>query len=72
MDITIPLDKMTTEGKIRTMEDLWDDLCRHVENIPSPLWHKDILAQREESVAAGRIKFNDWDSEKERIRQSVK
>jgi len=64
--------KMTMEDKIRTMEDLWDDLCRNAEKVPSPLWHKDILAQREESVSEGKIKFNDWDSEKEKIRQSLK
>lgn len=36
MSITIELDKMTTADKIRAMESLWDDLCRHADRIPSP------------------------------------
>ena len=71
MSITIELDKMTTADKIRAMESLWDDLCRHADRIPSPLWHKDILSQREKSVAKGKEKFNDWNKEKERIRKSL-
>lgn len=72
MNITIPLDKMTTEDKIRTMEELWDDLCKHADKVPSPSWHKDVLAQREEAVSEGKDNFNDWDIEKERIRQALK
>ena len=68
----LQLDKMTTADKIRAMESLWQDLCRHADSDPSPLWHKDILCQREKSVAKGRSKFNDWSKEKERIRKSVK
>jgi len=72
MNITIPLDEMSMEDKIRAMEELWDDLCRHADKVPSPLWHKEVLAQREEAVSEGKDKFNDWDSEKEKIRQSLK
>jgi hypothetical protein len=28
MDISLPLDKMTSLDKIAVMEKLWDDLCR--------------------------------------------
>jgi len=28
MDISLPLDKMTSLAKIAVMEKLWDDLCR--------------------------------------------
>jgi hypothetical protein len=63
---------MTVADKIRAMESLWDDLCRHADGVPSPLWHKDILSQQEKSVAKGRGQFNDWSKEKERIRKSLK
>jgi len=72
MNITIELKKMTTTDKIRTMEYLWDDLCRHANEVPSPSWHEEILYQREKSIAEGKEKFNDWDIEKEKIRQSLK
>lgn len=72
MSITIDLDKMTIADKIRAMESLWDDLCRHSEEVPSPLWHKDILSQREKSIVEGKEELNVWDNEKERIKKSLK
>ncbi len=70
--MALHLDQMTIADKIRAMESLWDDLCRHADGVPSPSWHKEILSQREKSAAKGRVKFNDWGKEKERIRKSIK
>ena len=70
--MALQLDKMTTADKIRAMESLWDDLCKHADAVASQSWHKDILSQREKSVAKGKEKFNDWDREKKRIRKSLK
>jgi hypothetical protein len=70
--MVLQLDKMTTADKIRVMESLWDDLCKHADAVTSPLWHKDVLSQREKSVAKGKEKFNDWEREKKRIRKSLK
>jgi len=70
--MALQLDKMTTADKIRAMESLWDDLCKHADAVASPSWHKNILSQREKSVAKGKEKFNDWDREKKRIRKSLK
>jgi hypothetical protein len=43
MDLAIPLDKMTTIEKLRAIEEIWDDLRRTAEHIPSPAWHADVL-----------------------------
>ena len=72
MNITAQLDQLTTAEKIRTMEYLWDDLCRHADEVPSPVWHADVLAQREQSVADGSTTFRDCETEKSRIRDSLK
>ncbi len=68
----LQLDQMTTKDKICAMESLWDDLCKNADAIASPSWHEGILSQREQSVAKGKEKFNDWNREKERIRKSLK
>lgn len=68
----LQLEQMTTKDKIHAMESLWDDLCKHAEVVTSPSWHKDILSQREKSLAKGKEEFNDWDREKERIRKFLK
>ena len=52
--MNIAINQMTTAEKIRTMEDIWDDLCHHAEEVASPSWHQDVLLQREESLSKGQ------------------
>jgi hypothetical protein len=58
---------MTLEEKLRTMESLWDDLCRREEAIPVPQWHKDVLDERERLIEQGKAHFMDWETAKKRI-----
>jgi len=71
MEITISIDKMTTEEKIQTMETIWDDLCKKAESIPSPSWHKEVLQEREDRVNKGKEKFLNWNSAKKYIQDKV-
>lgn len=71
MAITIPLDQMTTAEKLLVMENIWDDLYRKVDEIPSPPWHGKVLQQREEKVKKGVEGFTNWEDAKEKIRESV-
>lgn len=70
--MSLQLNQMTTKDKIRTMESLWDDLCRHANAVASPSWHKGVLSQREKSLVKGKDKFIDWNKEKGRIRKYLK
>jgi len=72
MNINAQLDSLTTTDKLRTMEYLWDGLCRHADEIPSPAWHGDLLTQREKLVIEGQATFQDWDAAKLRIRNALK
>ena len=72
MGIMLPLDKMTTAEKLLEMERLWDDLCRHPEDVPSPAWHETVLAEREKQVSQGKMGFIDLDEAKERIRKATR
>ena len=67
----LELDRMTTAEKIRTMETLWDDLCRRSDEISSPLWHNDVLMKREQSVLTDEALFVDWELAKAKIRESI-
>lgn len=71
MNIALPLEKMTIEDKIRTMEDLWDDLCRHANQLQSPAWHGDVLAERERNSLVGEASFEEWNTAKKKIRASL-
>lgn len=72
MRTTLPLDKMTIAEKLSEMERLWDDLCRNPQDVPSPSWHKAVLARREKLIAEGKMTFIDLDEAKERIRKATR
>ena len=71
MEIMLPLEKMSTEDKIRTMEIIWEDLCKNAENLFSPSWHKDILDEREKAIETGKEGFIDWNEAKKQIEDEI-
>ncbi len=72
MNITLPLDQMTTAEKLRVMETLWADLSRNEQEIESPAWHQQVLREREERVRSGRESFIDWETAKQQLRDRLK
>ena len=50
---------MTTEEKLRAMEALWADLTRNADDFESPVWHADVLREREQHIAEGKETFVD-------------
>lgn len=71
MNIALPLEQMTIGDKIRTMEVLWDDLCQHADQLQSPTWHSDVLAERERNILVGESSYEDWSTAKKKIRESL-
>lgn len=67
----LPLDQMSVEEKIQTMETIWDDLCHLSDSVKSPGWHREVLAEREAALACGKDAFEDWDAAKENIRKQI-
>ena len=71
MEAVLPLAQMTTEEKLRAMEALWADLTRHAEAFESPVWHADVLRERERRVVEGNEPFVDWDEAKRELRERL-
>ncbi len=71
MLVTLPLNKMSIEEKIKTMEAIWDDLCKNEDAYASPSWHENILHERENSILKGDDKFTDWGKAKKDIRDKT-
>lgn len=67
MNVTLPLPEMTRTEKLRAMEELWDDLCHSAEELPSPAWHGEVLAERAKRVEAGQAEFRPWEAVKARL-----
>ncbi|NLF06580.1 MAG: addiction module protein [Pirellulaceae bacterium] len=57
MQLTFPLDQMTVAEKLQAIEVIWEDLARNPNEIPSPAWHAEVLAERERLVKEGKAKF---------------
>lgn len=71
MNVSLPLNEMTTADKLSIMELLWDDLCRTAEDLPAPAWHAEVLAEREKLLQDGQTQFFDFDEVQERLRKSL-
>lgn len=68
MAAEVQLDQITIEEKLRAMEALWDDLCRH-DAVEVPQWHKDTLDEREWLIDEGKAEFIDWETAKKELRE---
>jgi putative addiction module component (TIGR02574 family) len=64
----LSLDQLTVTEKLILMEQLWNDLSQRPENVPSPEWHGNVLAERIAAVREGRTSFVDWNEAKQRLR----
>ena len=71
MDVALPLDQMTTEEKLRALEQIWADLCRTPSEVGFPAWHAELLRDRERRVREGSSQFVEWSAAKKRIRESA-
>ena len=71
MERVLPLDEMTTAEKLRVMEQIWEELCRTPDAVPSPPWHADVLRARAGRIREGTAQFVDWTEAKRRLREDV-
>lgn len=55
--ISSEIKKMSTLERLQSMEALWDALCHEEQEIESPLWHKDILGERQKKIDNGAAEF---------------
>jgi hypothetical protein len=71
MHIDLPLNEMAVAEKLELMEILWDDLSRNSEDIPSPDWHGEVLAERERLIEAGETKFLSLDEFRKNLMENT-
>ncbi|MCD6198572.1 MAG: addiction module protein [Deltaproteobacteria bacterium] len=72
MQIAIPLERMSATDKLKAIEEIWTDLARASEDVPSPSWHSDVLRAREQRIAAGASRFLDIAEAKQAVRERLK
>ena len=67
----IATENLSRSEKLQLIEQLWDELSRNPDDVPSPAWHADALREAENTVANGDAGFQDWEQAKERLRQGA-
>ena len=72
MQLNLPLSKMTRVEKLVAIDQIWENLMNNPDEIPSPEWHKDVLAAREKRVKNGEAKFKEWEKSKSSLRDEFK
>ena len=72
MQASLPLNKMTITEKLVVMNQIWDDLMRIPDDIPSPEWHNEVLSARAERVHNGKAHFKSFDTVKSELRSEFK
>ncbi|MDP2830220.1 MAG: addiction module protein [Sulfuricellaceae bacterium] len=65
----IATESLTRIDKLRLIEQFWEELSHAPDEVASPTWHADALADAERAVANGEAGFMDWEEAKERLRQ---
>ena len=67
MAAPLRVDRMSTQDKLRAMEELWTELNRTPESVPVPEWHHEALQARGQAVANGEAVFSDWADARRRL-----
>ena len=71
MELVLPLKEMTVAEKLQLMEVLWDDLSRSPEDVPSPAWHGEVLAERQRLIDEGKAKFLSLDEFRQSLQKEI-
>lgn len=72
MQTSLPLNEMTITEKLVVINQIWDDLMRNPNDVPSPEWHREVLSARAGRVKSGEAKFKDFESVKSELRSEFK
>ena len=64
--ITAEIKKISISERLRIMEAIWDSLLYDDAEMPSPEWHRNVLAERKRTIDEGSARFFSMDQVKER------
>ena len=64
------IERMSVTERLQVMDQLWDFLTRDGDEVPSPAWHQDVLADRKARAQRGEAKFLALDQLRSHLRSS--
>jgi hypothetical protein len=66
------IEKMSLVERLHTMELLWASLAGTPEAVPSPGWHREVLAERMVKIERGEAEFLTVPELKERLQKPAR
>ncbi len=69
--IDVPLAQLSFTQKLDLMEMLWADMADNEKELESPVWHGEILNEREAALSIGKATVSTWQEARERIKKNV-
>ena len=64
------IESMSVTERLQAMDQLWESLNHSGEEIPSPEWHQDVLADRKARAQRGEAKFRTLAQLRSRLRST--
>jgi putative addiction module component (TIGR02574 family) len=64
------IERMSVTERLQVMDQLWDSLNSYGDEIPSPDWHQEVLADRKARAQRGEAKFLTLAQLRSRLRSS--
>ena len=61
------IERMSVTERLQAIDQLWDSLTRDGDEIPSPDWHQEVLADRKTRAQRGEAKFLTLDQLRSRL-----
>ncbi len=59
MNMTVPLEleKLSVKDRMILLEKIWSSLKQESDNLESPSWHEDVLAERRRKIESGEAEY---------------
>ena len=70
--VAVDLDSLSRPQKVELLEALWLDLTRDGDEVESPRWHGQVLADRVRLTESGSEQFVDWNGAKEKLLRELR
>ena len=64
------IERMSIAERLDVIEEIWQSLYHNADQVPSPDWHGEVLADRKARAERGEAKFLTLDQLRSRFRNS--
>jgi putative addiction module component (TIGR02574 family) len=60
-------DELSSDEKLAYIQALWDHFAEHPEDVPTPDWHREVVAERLAAYRRGEMTSRAWSAVREEL-----